>query len=104
MTANTLQKTAMSMRLDHRPGEVIDRGREFTFSWNGEEYPAYGRDTIISALAACSQRRDDGVPPISGVFFAVPRERELSPAVDDLTRPGAQAHGHDGLLYRRRRQ
>src|SRR5215208_3210505 len=46
----------MSMRLDHRPGEVIDRGREFTFSWNGEEYPAYGRDTIISALAASGQR------------------------------------------------
>jgi sarcosine oxidase subunit alpha len=56
LTANTLQKTAMSMRLDHRPGEVIDRGREFTFSWNGEEYPAYGGDTIISALAACGER------------------------------------------------
>jgi sarcosine oxidase subunit alpha len=46
----------MPMRLDHRPGEVIDRGREFTFTWNGEEYPAYGRDTIISALAACGER------------------------------------------------
>src|SRR5215212_6599926 len=46
----------MPMRLDRRPGEVIDRGREFTFSWNGEEYPAYGGDTIISALAACGQR------------------------------------------------
>ncbi len=56
MTAPSAQKTAMSMRLDHRPGEVIDRGREFTFSWNGEEYPAYGGDTIISALAACGER------------------------------------------------
>ncbi|CAA9465756.1 MAG: Sarcosine oxidase alpha subunit [uncultured Rubrobacteraceae bacterium] len=46
----------MSMRLDHRPGEVIDRQREFTFTWNGEEYPAYGGDTIISALAACGER------------------------------------------------
>jgi sarcosine oxidase, subunit alpha len=44
------------MRLHHRPGEVIDRGREFTFTWNGEEYPAYGGDTIISALAACGER------------------------------------------------
>src|SRR5215210_7221921 len=46
----------MSMRLNHRPGEVIDRGREFTFTWNGEEYPAYKGDTIISALAACGER------------------------------------------------
>jgi sarcosine oxidase subunit alpha len=46
----------MSMRLDRRPGEVIDRGRGFTFTWNGEEYPAYLGDTIISALAACEER------------------------------------------------
>src|SRR5215212_6537792 len=46
----------MSMRLDRRAGEVIDRGREFTFTWNGEEYPAYEGDTIISALAACGER------------------------------------------------
>src|SRR5215211_1155709 len=32
----------MFMRLDRRPGEVIDRGRRFTFTWNGEEYPACG--------------------------------------------------------------
>jgi sarcosine oxidase subunit alpha len=56
LTTQPVQKTAMSMRLDHRPGEVIDRGREFTFTWNGEEYPAYGGDTIISALAACGER------------------------------------------------
>src|SRR5919202_2552589 len=46
----------MSMRLDRRPGEVIDRGRGFTFEWNGVEYPAYWGDTIISALAACGER------------------------------------------------
>ena len=50
------QKTAMSMRLGPRSGEVIDRGREFTFTWDGEEYPAYEGDTIISALAACGER------------------------------------------------
>jgi len=56
LTTQTVKKTAMSMRLNHRPGEVIDRGREFTFTWNGEEYPAYKGDTIISALAACGER------------------------------------------------
>jgi sarcosine oxidase subunit alpha len=56
LTAQTVQKAVMPMRLDHRPGEVIDRGRGLTFTWNGEEYPAYGGDTIISALAACGQR------------------------------------------------
>jgi sarcosine oxidase, subunit alpha len=44
------------MRLGPRPGEVIDRTREFTFTWNGEEYPAYDGDTIISALAAYGER------------------------------------------------
>ncbi|CAN5808840.1 sarcosine oxidase subunit alpha family protein [soil metagenome] len=56
MTTQTAQKTAMSMRLGPRPGEVIDRAREFTFTWNGDEYPAYEGDTIISALAACDER------------------------------------------------
>ena len=36
----------------HRPGEVIDRGRELTFTWNGDEYPGFAGDTIASALAA----------------------------------------------------
>jgi sarcosine oxidase, subunit alpha len=56
LTTQTVQKAGMPMRLDHRPGEVIDRGRGLTFTWNGEEYPAYGGDTIISALAACGER------------------------------------------------
>lgn len=46
----------MSMRLEWRPGEVIDRGRRFGFTWNGEGYPAYEGDTIVSALAACGER------------------------------------------------
>jgi sarcosine oxidase, subunit alpha len=44
------------MRLQPRPGEVIDRSREFTFTWDGEEYQAYERDTIVSALAAAGVR------------------------------------------------
>ncbi len=46
----------MSMRLGVQPGEVIDRGRRFRFTWNGEAYSAYGGDTIVSALAACGER------------------------------------------------
>jgi sarcosine oxidase, subunit alpha len=46
----------MSMRLDLQPGEVIDRGRRFRFTWDGEAYPAYEGDTIVSALAACGER------------------------------------------------
>ncbi len=46
----------MSMRLKPQPGEVIDRGRRFRFTWNGEAYPAYEGDTIVSALAACGER------------------------------------------------
>jgi hypothetical protein len=55
-------------------------------------------------LAASGQRRDDGIPSVSGVLLAVPRERELSFAVDDLARSVVQAHGHDGLLCRLGRQ
>jgi sarcosine oxidase, subunit alpha len=46
----------MSMRLNVQPGEVIDRERRFRFTWNGEAYPAYKGDTIVSALAACGER------------------------------------------------
>jgi sarcosine oxidase subunit alpha len=46
----------MRMRLEARPGEVIDRERPLRFSWNGSVYPAYQGDTIVSALAACGQR------------------------------------------------
>ncbi|MGO8961155.1 MAG: 2Fe-2S iron-sulfur cluster-binding protein [Streptosporangiaceae bacterium] len=47
---------AMTMRLGPQPGEVIDRGRELTFTWNGREFPAYQGDTIASALAAAGER------------------------------------------------
>src|SRR5262245_44959763 len=47
---------AMTMRLGRQPGEVIDRGRELTFSWNGRPFPAYAGDTIVSALAAAGER------------------------------------------------
>jgi sarcosine oxidase, subunit alpha len=44
------------MRLGVQPGEVIDRDRELTFSWNGRPFPAYAGDTIVSALAAAGER------------------------------------------------
>lgn len=43
-------------RTDHRPGEVIDRSREFTFEWNGYTYTGHPRDTIASALASHGER------------------------------------------------
>ena len=43
-------------RLGRQPGEVIDRGRTFTFSWDGREFDAYHGDTIVSALAAAGER------------------------------------------------
>jgi sarcosine oxidase subunit alpha len=45
-----------AMRLPRRPGEEIDRGHSFTFSWNGRPVPAFAGDTIASALAATGQR------------------------------------------------
>jgi sarcosine oxidase, subunit alpha len=47
---------AMTMRLGPQPGEVIDRTRELTFTWNGREFPGYEGDTIASALAAAGER------------------------------------------------
>jgi sarcosine oxidase subunit alpha len=47
---------AMVQRLGPQPGEVIDRGKPFVFTWNGRVYPAYAGDTIVSALAACGER------------------------------------------------
>lgn len=42
-------------RLDTRFGNRIDRSRSLTFSFEGQEYPAYSGDTIASALAASDQ-------------------------------------------------
>src|SRR5215211_2255706 len=55
-------------------------------------------------LPTRGERRDDGVPLVGGVLFAIPRERELSSAIDDLARPALQTHGHGALPYRLRRQ
>jgi sarcosine oxidase subunit alpha len=45
-----------AMRLPPQPGEVIDRGGEFSFTWNGREFAAYEGDSIVSALAAAGER------------------------------------------------
>jgi sarcosine oxidase subunit alpha len=47
---------AMPMRLSPQPGEVIDRTRRLSFTWNGREFPAFEGDTIASALAATGER------------------------------------------------
>ena len=39
-------------RLPARPGEVIDRERPLTFTWNGRSVSGFAGDTIVSALAA----------------------------------------------------
>jgi sarcosine oxidase subunit alpha len=45
-----------SSRLPEQPGEVIDRSKSFTFSWNGGRYAGHPGDTIASALAAAGVR------------------------------------------------
>jgi sarcosine oxidase subunit alpha len=50
------EKTGRRMRLGRQPGEVLDRSRQFVFTWNGQKYPAFGDDTIMSALAASGER------------------------------------------------
>ncbi|MCZ6738518.1 MAG: (2Fe-2S)-binding protein, partial [Actinobacteria bacterium] len=39
-------------RLDPQPGEVIDRSKSVSFTWNGRRYEGFEGDTIASALAA----------------------------------------------------
>lgn len=48
--------TGAGMRLEPRPGEVIDRNAPFTFTFNGRSYGAFRGDTIVSALAAAGER------------------------------------------------
>ncbi|WP_219414002.1 2Fe-2S iron-sulfur cluster-binding protein [Pseudonocardia nigra] len=43
-------------RLERQPGEVIDRSRTLTFSWNGRTVVAHPGDSIVSALAAAGER------------------------------------------------
>ena len=44
------------MRIGPQPGEVIDRGKALTFTWNGRPVRGYSGDTIVSALAAAGER------------------------------------------------
>jgi sarcosine oxidase, subunit alpha len=44
------------MRIGPQPGEVIDRGKALTFTWNGTSVRGYSGDTIVSALAAAGER------------------------------------------------
>lgn len=46
---------AMS-RLSARPGEVIDRSQQISFSWNGKPATGFAGDTIASAIAASGNR------------------------------------------------
>lgn len=54
--ARRRQLSPGAMRLDRQAGELIDRSRSFSFTWNGSPYDAYEGDTIISALAAAGER------------------------------------------------
>src|SRR4051812_36703341 len=45
-----------SGRLVERRGEVIDRNRTVSFSWEGKQYAGYEGDTIASALYASGVR------------------------------------------------
>ncbi len=39
-------------RINPRPGEVIDRNKPISFTWNGKKYTGFAGDTIVSALIA----------------------------------------------------
>ena len=43
-------------RLDPQPGELIDRSRPVSFTFDGKEVPALAGDTIASALYAAGRR------------------------------------------------
>ena len=42
----------MSSRLPVQPGEVIDRSKSLSFTWNGKQMAGFEGDTIASAIAA----------------------------------------------------
>ena len=42
----------MNNRLSAQPGEVIDRSKSLSFTWNGKAMSGFEGDTIASALAA----------------------------------------------------
>lgn len=39
-------------RISPRPGEVIDRNKPISFTWDGKKYTGFAGDTIVSALIA----------------------------------------------------
>jgi sarcosine oxidase subunit alpha len=95
------------MRLGPQPGEEIDRERSFTFRWNGAAVPAYGGDTIASALAASGRRvfsrsykyhRPRGLLTASyhdpGCFFQVGDEPNVRGA-HRLAEPGADVRSQN---------
>jgi sarcosine oxidase, subunit alpha len=43
-------------RVDHQPGEVIDRTTPVAFTWNGDRRTGLAGDTVVSALAAAGER------------------------------------------------
>ncbi len=43
-------------RLPLQPGELLDRARQLSFSWNGRPHVGFAGDTIASALAAAGVR------------------------------------------------
>ncbi|MGM0929675.1 MAG: 2Fe-2S iron-sulfur cluster-binding protein [Actinomycetota bacterium] len=45
-----------SRRLGTQHGEVIDRSRLVTFTWNGRTYTGFSGDSVVSALAASGER------------------------------------------------
>jgi sarcosine oxidase subunit alpha len=95
------------MRLGPQPGEEIDRERSFAFRWNGAAVPAYGGDTIASALAASGRRvfsrsykyhRPRGLLTASyhdpGCFFQVGDEPNVRGA-HRLAEPGADVRSQN---------
>jgi sarcosine oxidase subunit alpha len=54
--SETTLAAAVSHRLDPQQGEVIDRGRTLSFTWNGRPATGHPGDSIASALAAAGER------------------------------------------------
>lgn len=50
------RRVAIDRRVIERPGELIDRSRRYSFTFDKVSYPAFHGDTIASALAASGVR------------------------------------------------
>jgi sarcosine oxidase subunit alpha len=76
----------MPQRLGRQPGEVVDRSRVVSFTWNGKPRLAYPGDTITSALAAAGERvfsRSFKYHRPRGVLTAGPLDPGCLVTVDD---------------------